>query len=40
MIAHQKREERNEENYFIDSTNGFWIGLVFGMRLYAKMAGL
>jgi hypothetical protein len=31
-------EERNEESYFIGSTNGFWISLVFGLRLYTNMA--
>jgi hypothetical protein len=30
--------ERNEESYFIDGTNGFWISLVSGLRLYTNMA--
>ncbi len=41
MIAHLKKGGRNEERYFIDSVNSFWISLVFGLRYYASnMAGL
>ncbi len=37
----RKMEEKNEERYFIDSTNGFCIGLVFGLCHDASnMAGL
>ena len=36
----RRKEERNEESYFIDSTHDFRIGLIFGLCNDADMAGL
>ena len=39
-VAIYNREKKNEKSYFIDSTDGFCIRLVFGLRRWASnMAG-
>lgn len=33
------KEEKNEEDYFVVSISGFWISLVYGLRLYDGQNG-